>query len=322
MVRIVLAGSVSSTFITLQKMLEHQVELVGVLGYEPENTENVSGYLNMKEYCADHGIPYFPFKKIADDSVAETLISLKPDVFFVVGLSQLVPESMLRIATLGNIGFHPTLLPKGRGRAPIAWLILEEKKGAANFFLMGAGADDGPIFIQQPFEVSETDTAQTVEQKIVDAIAIALDQWLPQLKEGKWNPIPQIEYDATWYGKRGPEDGWIDWHQSAMSIHKLIRASAPPHPGAYTFLNHRKLLVMHAALETQIPIKGVIGRVLIVQDEKALIQTGEGLLWVSEVYYEDEKITLKVGQKLGYYAELEIYKLKNEILKIKERLEI
>ena len=85
---------------------------------------------------------------------------------------------------LGCIGFHPTLLPKGRGRAPLAWLILKEKKGAASFFLMDKKADSGPVFVQEPFEIEDNDDASRVEKKIEIAIEKALDKWLPELK--KW----------------------------------------------------------------------------------------------------------------------------------------
>lgn len=320
--KIVLAGSVTSTYTTLTMLVKHKFNIAGVLGYEPDNPGPVSGYVNMKAYCNSNNIPYYPFKKISAVSTREILSELSPDIFFVVGLSQLVPEEMLRIATLGNIGFHPTLLPRGRGRAPIAWLILEEKSGAANFFLMGEGTDDGPVFVQQPFNVESFDNAATIELKIMDAIELALDEWLPKLKEGVWEPVPQDEVLATWYGKRTPEDGWINWTEAADHIDKVIRAASAPHPGAYTFLNQQKLTVLKCRPEPEKHIQGVPGSVLLKSIQKEyLIQTGLGLLWISEVYDENNNETaLKVGQKLGFYAELEIYKLKKEIEFIKKKL--
>lgn len=209
--RIVLAGSVISSYTTLKMLVKHEMNVVGVLGFEPRDPGPVSGYVNMKEFCISNNISYYPFKKISSISTREVLTNLSPDILFVVGLSQLVPAEMLSIARLGNIGFHPTLLPVGRGRAPIAWIILEEKSGAANFFLMGEGTDDGPIFIQKPFSVDSSDNASTIEQKIIGAIELALDEWLPQLKDGIWAPVPQDESMATYYAKRTPEDGWINW---------------------------------------------------------------------------------------------------------------
>ncbi len=320
--KIVLAGAVTSTYTTLQMLVKHKLDIAGVLGYEPDDTGPVSGYVNMKAYCGSNNIPYHPFKKIGAAGTREILSQLSPDIFFVVGLSQLVPVEMLQIAKLGNIGFHPTLLPRGRGRAPIAWLILEEKAGAANFFLMGEGTDDGPVFVQQPFPVESIDNAAAIEQKIIGAIKLALDEWLPKLKQGIWEPVPQDEILATWYGKRTPEDGWINWTETADTIDKVIRAASAPHPGAYTFLNQQKLTVLKCRPELEKQIKGVLGSVLLTSAQKEyLVQTGRGLLWISEVYDEyNNETALKVGQKLGFYAELEIYKLKKEIESIKKKL--
>ncbi len=317
--KIVIAGSVTSTKITLEMLIKNRLNVIAVFGYEAEDTSKISGYVNMKSFCIENSISYYPFKKINDQNNIELLRQLQPDIFFVVGLSQLVSAEMLFIAKLGNIGFHPTLLPRGRGRAPIAWLILEEKIGAANFFLINEKADAGPIFVQEPFVISDSDTAFTVEQKITSAIIIALDKWLPALKSGVWNPIPQNEFLASFYEKRMPDDGYIDWRLNATIINKIIRASSNPHPGAYSFLGSKKIFIWASTIEYSIPIKGVIGRVLLSKERSYLIQCGEGLIWISDVTDESlESVVLNVGQKLGYYNELEIYKLKKEIQSLKE----
>ncbi len=289
--KIVIAGSVTSTKITLEMLIKNRLNVIAVFGYEAEDTSKISGYVNMKSFCFEHSVSYYPFKKINDQNNIELLRELQPDIFFVVGLSQLASAEMLSIAKLGNIGFHPTLLPRGRGRAPIAWLILEEKIGAANFFLMNEKADAGPIFVQEPFVISDSDTAFTVEH----------------------------EFLASFYEKRMPDDGYIDWRLNATIINKIIRASSNPHPGAYSFLGSKKIFIWASTIEYSIPIKGVIGRVLLSKERSYLIQCGEGLIWISDVTDESlESVVLNVGQKLGYYNELEIYKLKKEIQSLKE----
>jgi methionyl-tRNA formyltransferase len=319
MFKIVLAGSVSSSLVTLEQLVDHQMDVIAVFGYEPKSTSQISGYVSMKEFCDKHQIAYYPFEKINSTENLHILKELKPDIFFVVGLSQLVSDELLSVAKMGNIGFHPTYLPKGRGRAPIAWLILEEKFGAANFFLMSSGVDDGPIFIQDVFSVDETDDAASIEEKILTSIKQALNNWLPRLKKGEWNFVPQNEIDASYYGKRTPEDGIINWNCSSKDIDKLIRASSSPHPGAFTFVNTNKIYLWNSKIETDIKIKGVIGRVLLSKENNYLIQCGEGLLWIYNVTDENlNPVTLKVGQKLAYYTELEIYNLRKEIQELKE----
>ena len=239
--------------------------------------------------------------------------SKKPDIIFAVGFSQLLKDVWLQMPKLGCIGFHPTKLPEGRGRAPLAWITLEKKIGSASFFLMGEGADDGPIFAQSLFKVEENDDSTSVEEKIGDHINKALDNWLPELKKGIWSPEPQDHSLASWYGKRGPDDGWINWNNDADYLNRLIKASSEPHPGAYTYFKDNKVIIWKSEIEKNINIKGVVGRVLLTDIKKGdLIQCGSGLIWIKEIQIESEDV-IRVGDKLGYNIEDEIYNIKKRL---------
>lgn len=313
MYNILVIGAVGSTRTTLAKLIEYKFNVVGVLGHEPVNVDRVSGWVDLKHEADNSNIDYKGFRRINDEENILWAKNKKPDIIFAVGFSQLMSKEWLDMPKLGCIGFHPTALPKGRGRAPIAWITLEASEGAANFFLMGEGADDGPIFVQEKFKVNEDDDAKAVVIKNNIAMQKALDKWLPDLKKGLWNPVPQNSLEASWYGKRSLEDGIINWNNSAYQINRLIKAASEPHPGAYTYYNDQKIVIWESDIETNIPIKGVVGRVLKTDDVKgSLVQCGDGLIWIKNLTPED--IQLKVGEKLGYNIEDEIYKI-NTILK-------
>ncbi|MCD4768757.1 MAG: formyl transferase, partial [Bacteroidales bacterium] len=285
----------------------------------PINHQSVSGFVNNSQACVANAIDYFPFKQTNVQVHIVRMRKIKPEVLFAVGFSQLLSSDILLIPNLGCIGFHPTILPEGRGRAPVAWLILEEKNGAASFFLIGEGADDGPVFIQSQFEVGSDDNAKSVQSKILHSIDDALDRWLPDLISGKWDPIPQDNELASYYGKRNPLDGWIEWRNNAINIDRLIRATTNPYPGAFTVYKDRKLIIWESKLENNLKIKGVTGRVLISRNDKILVQTGNGLIWLMhyELVDESEKIIIpkiKVGEKLGYNSEYELLKLKKNLI--------
>lgn len=319
MLKVLIIGGVSSTKRTLSKLIEHEINIVGVFGLELLDTTSVSGYTSMKELALKHNMSYFPFKKINDKINIDLIRGLKPDIIFVIGLSQLISQDLIKIAKKGVIGFHPTLLPRGRGRAPVAWIVLNERFGAANFFQLGDGVDDGYLFVQAKFKLEKDDDASTVEYKLLEAIDRALDIWLPKLKRGEWNPVPQKEDEAFEYARRAPLDGIIDWSNSALAIDKLIKASTRPHPGAFTFYNDRKLIIWNSSIERTIDIIGVVGRVLRIENGKLLVQTGDGLLWIEKFEIEG-KIPI-VGSRLGYYNQYEIYKIKNELNVLKERID-
>jgi len=326
--RIVLAGSVYTSKRTLQGLLRHRANVVGVLGLSLEKAHHVSGYTRLDDLATSAGIPYMDFDNINDPEVITTIRNWRPDLLFVVGLSQLIKDELLAIPRLGCIGFHPTWLPEGRGRAPVAWLVLDCRPGAATFFLIEEGVDSGPILVQEPFYVSSQDYASDVIEKIEAAIDSALDRWLPRLLAGEWNPQPQDNSLASYNGRRAPSDGLIDWRLPAKQIHALVRAASYPHPGAYTYLGDRRLIIWRSSLEPKLPYRGVVGRIVHTDpDHGWLVQTGDGLLWLTEVAFADAKhidprSELRVGRRLGYVVEDEIFKLKQRLAQVEEMLAI
>ncbi len=317
--RIVLVGAVDSTAQTLSKLVEHQANVVGVFGYESENTDHVSGYVELAGIAASNGYSYFPFKKI--NSEADRIRSLKPDYVFVVGLSQLVSAEILAIPNKCCIGFHPTSLPRGRGRAPLAWLILDEQsEGSATFFVLADGVDNGAIVAQKGYSVSEKDDVASLINKLMLAMDSALDELLPSIYSNSLKFLTQDESLATYYEKRSPDDGLVDWNRSADQINRLIRATTDPYPGAYSFANDQKITIYAAERYSDQQVIGVVGRIVLVLDKGSfVVQCGENLLKINK-YVTTDEWGPRVGATLGYSSESEIYRLKQRVDKLEQLL--
>lgn len=326
-IRVVLAGSVGSSKVTLQSLLKHNINVVGVLGLSEKASKNVSGFAFLKEISKNSSIQFCNFTKINESNVIEKVREWQPDLFFVVGLSQIVCEELLSIPKIGCIGFHPTKLPKGRGRAPLAWLTYNKEDGASTFFLMNSEADSGPILVQESFCVNEQDYASDVSRKIEDAISRALDKWLPKLLKGEWNLKYQDDNQASYYGRRTPSDGLIDWNKSAKDILRLIQAASKPHPGAYTYIKDYKITIWYAEIAKHENYTGIPGRILKIENDRLMVQTGAGLLWLIDreleapfENYHSTRDVIRVGVKLGYYSDFEIYKLKKRIKYLESKI--
>ena len=323
---IVLAGSVHSSYLTLQALLRHRMRVAGVLGLASEHSAGVSGFTRMDALAGEAGIPYSDFEDLNAPAVAETVRGWSPDVFFIVGLSQMVKKELLSIPRLGCVGFHPTRLPEGRGRAPVAWMALEGRSGAATFFKMNERADAGAILVQEPFPVTDADYSADVERKLeaaMDGRARPLASAVEERANGR--PCPRTTSKATYYGKRTPEDGAIRWDEPAEKIQALVRAASHPYPGAFTFVEGRKLIVWRAEVETGLPFHGVTGRIVHHDKSKGfLVQTGGGLLWLTEVEFENaaggEPPKLRIGSLLGHDPESEWYALHNRIQALEARI--
>jgi methionyl-tRNA formyltransferase len=315
--RIVLAGSVQSSQRVLRALIRHNANVAGVLALDRSHSSGVSGYVDLAGAAAELGLNHVAFTNINAREVTDVLRSWSPDVLFVVGLSQLVQRPGLELPRLGCVGFHPTWLPRGRGRAPLAWLTLEGVSGAASFFVLNEEPDGGALLAQEPFFVAADQYAEEVAETVFEAMDRALDRWLPQLMAGQWNPVPQDHRLATFYGRRAPEDGLVRWEKPAVEIHALIRAASRPHPGAYTFACGNELRIWRAELDSRSTYKGVVGRILdIDRQQNRLIQAGSGLLWLTEMEWAGAGAPdhlPRVGARLGYEPELEIHRLLRRI---------
>lgn len=327
--RIVVAGSVSSTERTLTALLRHEAPVVGVLGLAPEASPNVSDYIDLGPSAEKEGIPYLAFRSINSPEVLAQVRAWQPTLLFAVGLSQLLGDDLLRVPELGCVGFHPTRLPQGRGRAALAWLTMAKFPGAASFFLMDAGADSGPILVQAPFEIDPEGNAQEVLQALRAAIDSALDSWVPRLLAGEWRPLPQDGSLASYAGRRAPLDGIVDWSQSADDIHALVRAASHPHPGAFTYYKDWTVRIWRSARYAGPKWVGVPGRILGVDAERGwLVHCGDAPLWILELDLVGPKgrraraeEVLRVGVKLGYVVEHEIHELRLQMEAVLDQLE-
>ena len=321
--RLVLAGSVRSSERILHRLVEHDLNVVGVLGLAKDASQRVSGYSHLATMASKHGLPYRDFVRINESEVVDQVTAWAPDLLFVVGLSQIVRRPLLEAPSIGCIGFHPTRLPRGRGRAPVAWLALEPQLAAATLFLMDEGADSGPIVAQEPFTVPPGSYASDILDLLNPAIDGAVAEIAQQIRNKEIVALEQDEGAATWYGKRGPEDGRIDWATDAVEICALVRATSHPHPGAFTHIGTQRLRVWRATA-CHWPGRGVVGRVVEHDQGGLVVQAGRGCVLISDFTIEGPTglppVEPRVGTKLGLDAEAEIVLLKERVRELETSL--
>ena len=158
-----------------------------------------------------------------------------PDLIFSFYYRSMLPMSLLRAARLGAYNMHGSLLPKFRGRAPLNWAILKgETETGVTLHEMTEKPDAGRIVDQQAVPIGPDETAVEVFQKMTGAAEAVLKRSLPSLLNGQVRFKANDLSKGSYYGRRRPEDGRIDWSKSAREIHDLVRAVAPPFPGAFS----------------------------------------------------------------------------------------
>jgi methionyl-tRNA formyltransferase len=177
--------------------------------------------------------------------VVERIRALAPDFLFSFYYRSMLKPALLGLARRGAYNMHGSLLPRFRGRAPVNWAVLHgERETGATLHEMVDKPDAGRIVDQQPVPILPNDTAREVFDKVTVAAEIVLDRSLPALLDGTARLTPQNLSDGSYFGGRRPEDGRIDWARGAREVHNLVRAVAPPYPGAFAFLGGAELRVL------------------------------------------------------------------------------
>ena len=171
----------------------------------------------------------------------------RPNVMFSFYFRSMLPMSLLGLAPRGGFNMHGSLLPRYRGRAPTNWAVLHgESETGATLHEMVAKADAGRIVDQQAVPILPDDTARQVFDKVTVAAEQVLWRSLPALIAGEIRWRANNLSIGSYFGGRRPEDGRIDWSGSAGDVYNLIRAVAPPYPGAFTEVGAMRLVIAKA----------------------------------------------------------------------------
>lgn len=302
---VTLIGSVSSSWYALDALIRGGVEVAGVLGVDESQAGRISDYRSLRQLAAGAGIPFHSFVKVSEPDVQVLLKAHTPDLLWVIGLSQLVPQRLIKIARAGGVGFHPTMLPEGRGRAPVAWTILLGARAAANLFFLTDEPDAGDIIVQREVPVLPNDYSEDLIHRTNLVLAEAILELAPRLRLGDIPRTPQDQSKATYYAKRTPADGLIDWSATTEKVYRLIRAAGRPYPGAFTHCKRRKLTVWRG-IPAEIPDEtraAQPGCVLTLTDTgQVLVATGDGAIRLTEVEVEGGGSVadiLEVGARLS-----------------------
>jgi methionyl-tRNA formyltransferase len=187
-------------------------------------------------------------------ALAARIAALAPDFLFSFYYRHMLPAAILRLPSRGAYNMHGSLLPKYRGRVPVNWAILAgERETGATLHAMVEKPDAGAIVDRMAVPILPDDTALDVFRKVTVAAEIVLDRSLPALLQGRARLEPQDLARGSYFGARRPEDGRIDWSRGAREIHDLVRAVAPPYPGAFTTIGASTLRVLRTRLADPLP---------------------------------------------------------------------
>ena len=232
----------------LKTLLARGVQVQLVVTHPDSPTETL-WFDRVADVAAEAGIPVAWVDEAIDEALIDRVAALAPDYLFSFYFRRMLPARLLAAARIAALNMHGSLLPKYRGRVPVNWAVLHgETQTGATLHVMEAKPDAGDIVAQQAVPILPDDTARDVFDKLTVAAEIALWEVLPQLLRGDVPRQPNDLSAGSYFGGRKPEDGRIDWNQPAASVHNLVRAVAPPYPGAFFEAGGHRFIVARARL--------------------------------------------------------------------------
>jgi len=228
----------------LRVLLAHGVDVPLVVTHDDNPNENI-WFGSVAGVAAEHGIECIAPGDPNDPQIVARIAALRPDFLFSFYYRLMLQPPLLALPRRGALNMHGSLLPKYRGRVPVNWAIIHgERETGATLHYMAEKPDAGDIVAQTRVPILPDDTAGEVFEKVTLAAEMTLDEALPQLIAGTAPRRMQDLRLGAYFGGRKPEDGRIDWMQPARRVHDLVRAVAPPYPGAYADIAGSRLSIL------------------------------------------------------------------------------
>ena len=286
---------------------KHPVDLVITVKQEVAGKNDIAGFTGLAAVAKELGIPVY---EAADYGLKdeETLSFFRENTFdlgLVFGWQRLIPKEVLDVFPKGVFGFHGNAgyLPFGRGRSPLNWsLLLGDTRFNLNLFRYDEKADSPNVFGTKMFQLSLHDDIRTAQYKNQLCATALLEELLALYETGQPIPIRTESKDFdSWYEKRTPEDGKIDFTARTREIYNLIRAVAPPFPGAFCHTGaeggeSRVKITAARPFDEMMDFHAYApGEIIAVYDGRPIVRTVDGSLLIDR--YEAD-VVLQAGMRL------------------------
>lgn len=195
------------------------------------------------EYAEKMNIPFFVGNPRNENSL-RFVEKFQTDLIFSINYLFIVNQNILMHVRKNAINFHGSLLPKYRGRTPHVWTIINgEKETGITAHFMEEGCDTGDIVLQEKIIINPNFSGADILEIFKIRYPVMIMKILDLFESNNIASVVQEENKATYFGKRIPEDGKINWDWQKERIHNWVRAQAYPYPGAFTFLKGEKIII-------------------------------------------------------------------------------
>ncbi len=266
---------------------------------QPDREKNKKGNIILspiKELAIDNNIPIFQPLKIRENF--QTILDYKPDIIITCAYGQIIPNELINYPKYGCINIHASLLPKGRGGAPIHWsLINGDKKTGITIMYMNEFMDQGDIISKSETIISDDDYLDVLYERLSIMGRDLLMNTLPKIISNDINLIKQNDNLATFSYNIKKTDEKIDFYKTSRDIFNLIRGLNSI-PGAYAVFNNCRMKIYAVLINNKIYENKKPGEIVEITDEGIVVVTGDSSIILKDIKIEGKK-RLKVHEFLN-----------------------
>lgn len=271
-----------------EALLSMGAPIVGMFTHRDNPHEEI-WWRSCAQLAQSNSIPVYTPEKL-DQRWVDVVAAMRPAVIYSFYYRNLLDDALLRLALLGAYNMHGSLLPKYRGRSPVNWMLVNgEHEAGVTLHHMVRRADAGDIVAQRAIQITDDDTALTLYRKIVPIGASLIREYHPLIVSGFAPRHPQDLSAGSYFGRRRPDDGRIDWRWPARRVFNLIRAVTHPYPGAFCFDGSRRLYIWRARIGAESGYRGEPGTIVAAASAGGVeIAAGEGSVVILTAQFESE----------------------------------
>ncbi len=301
--RLVFFGTPEFASRCLEKIIasDHEVLAVVTAPDKPKGRGKKIEPPDVKITALKHGLEVFQPEKLKEKEFISRLKALKADFYCVVAF-RILPEEVFSMPTKGCVNLHASLLPKYRGAAPINWAIIkgEHETGLTTFFIRKK-VDTGDIIMWEKMNIGPDETFGELHDRMAEMGGDLIVKTMNLIQSGAIKTMTQDEVQTSPAPKLSPESGKIKWFDTAFNIHNLIRGLSP-RPGAYTYRNGKKLLILRSKIKEINKVIKNPGTIVLADPKKGIeIGCGKGVLELIELKPESGKVISGAELVRGYH---------------------
>lgn len=293
-IKVIFFGCIDLSYTALMSLT--RIKHVEVVGVVTKKTSPInSDFFPLETFCKKKKLDTFFFEPNKSKQLFDWVKEKRSEVILCIGWSHVINSSILSLPIFYSIGYHPSDLPKNRGRHPLIWsLVLGLTKTASTFFELNKNVDSGDIINKTHINIAKSDTINSLKKKLEKKIVKQIQEIFFDILKGKLKRKKQNNLLANKLRKRYFSDGVIDWRMNAEPISNLVRALVKPFPGASIYYNGNEFKVWMVEISNFSPQNTEPGKVLSVINKNIHVKCSDKSIIIT-------KHNLKKMPKKGEY---------------------